>query len=449
MIELCLPKRLVDRLENKFDKYEVDHPALSRTEKVNLTEETYLLCLYILFCIANGKDSLNFENTSFRQSTNINSVKMRRIVNKYERVLSLLSDGDKPIIQRGDSYSTGNGKVKAFSKTCRFHINLDNSPISKVRVTKAKNLSKLRQEITEKSYPDFIQQYYKQVLSKIYLEAEQAENYLIQNYKEDKEGYAEHALVHFYRAYQPVYNIIVGNHYLVLERSGRLHHNFSSLKNQLRQFLRIEREPDKDWVEVDISACSAFLLANYLTKKGVKGKDVGSFSRLASSDGFYTRLYEYCEFDSYKEERDKLEELSDYKGNKDKIKSSFIKFLNRGKIGNTEYGSKQERLFYKVLYSCFPNVFREIEKINIDADTGEDKNSNLYQILTPLESSVMVNYLIPQLLERKLIAITRHDGVLCLERDSKAIKNIIEEGFQNILGQIPTIKIKKINYEAI
>lgn len=50
----------------------------------------------------------------------------------------------------------------------------------------------------------------------------------------------------------------------------------------------------------------------------------------------------------------------------------------------------------------------------------------MYSLMTSMVSSVMINYLVPRILEKDIPAITKHDGVLCLRKDSDTIVETIK-----------------------
>lgn len=437
-MQLCLPEELVERIDSSFKKYS-QYQKLTATTKRNRLNDIYFICHFIIDKIANGRDSQSEENTSFRQSANVYSKDMKFYVNKYNEVLEFLEESY--IVKSSKSYSTGAWGKKSHSKTYRFTFPMEFSPVLKVELKNPYILNKIHQRLNSAHVPDFLERYKTEILDRVSIDIEEAENYLIDIYKDRDKAYK---LIDFYRLYSPVGRIKIGLMHYQWEKGERFYHTLVGLNNKLRQFLKVLKEPRQGWVEVDISSCSAFLFSSYLLKNGHNEKDLVFFHRLTrlgsdnkQSRDFYTQILDYCIYQTTKDEGSFPEELDEYIGNKKKIKKALVAFFNRGaKSNRNPKRNKKEYILYETLRAYFPTVFREIEKINLSSKRG------FYDIVTPMESSVMVEYLVPKLLEKNLVGVTRHDGILCLCKDAEEIKKIIEAGFNERLGVLPAISIK-------
>lgn len=437
-MQICLPEELIERIDSSFKKYS-QYQKLTATTKRNRLNDIYFICHFIIVKIASGRDSQGEENTSFRQSANVSSKRMKFYVNKYNEVVKFLEESY--IVKSSKSYSTGAWGKKSHSKTYMFTFPMEFSPVLKVELKNPYILNKIHQSLNSAHAPDFLERYKTEILDRVSLDIEEAENYLINIYKDRDKAYH---LIDFYRLYSPVGRIKIGLLHYKWEKGERFYHTLVGLSNKLRPYLKVLKEPRQDWVEVDISACSAFLFSSYLLKKGHKGKDLAIFHRFTRLDSenkqtsnFYTQILDHCIYQITKDEGSFPEELDEYIGNKKKIKKALVAFFNRGaKSNRNPKRNKKEYILYESLRAYFPTVFREIEIINMESKRG------FYDIVTPMESSVMVEYLAPILLERNLIGITRHDGVLCLRKDAEEIKKIIEAGFNKQLGVLPAISIK-------
>lgn len=437
-MKICLPEELVERIDSSFEKYS-GYQTLSATTKRNRLNDIYFICHFIIDKIALGRDSQGEENTSFRQSANVSSKGMKFYVNKYNEVLEFLEESY--IIKSSKSYSTGAWGKKSHTKTYRFTFPMEFSPILKLELKNPYILNKIHQRLTSASVPEFLENYKTRILDIVGLDTEAAENYLIEIYK-DRDKACK--LIDFYRSYSPIGRIKIGHLHYQWKKGDRFYHTLVGLSNKLRQFLKVLKEPRQDWVEVDVSACSAFLFSSYLLKKGHQEKDLVIFHRLTrlgsdnnESSDFYSQILDYCIHQITKDEGSFPEELDEYISNRKKIKKTLVIFFNRGAKSNRNPRlNKKEYVLYETLRAYFPTVFKQIEEINMNNKRG------FYDIVTPMESSVMVEYLVPKLVEKDLIGVTRHDGVLCLRKDAEEIKEIIETGFNQQLGALPTIRIK-------
>ncbi|WP_139217807.1 hypothetical protein [Pontibacter chinhatensis] len=279
--------------------------------------------------------------------------------------------------------------------------------------------------------PDYLHRYRREVLSRVSLSEEAEESLLARQ--------GEYETLEFYREIYPVYNQRRRD-YLKLDGEGRLYHPFNSLSNGLRRFLRVDNRPEQpDWVEVDVSACYFFIFGAYLALEGHKGQDLVRFNAMANGGDLYTVLYDYCLGELMKQGRvGEVEELEErYGGTKELVKKAMLRSLNKRPKSNLS-ASNQHRSLYRVAREFFPTVFGEVERLN------REDNAVVYRTITRLESSVMVEYLVPRALDLGLVFITRHDGVICQLQDAEAIRQLILQGFRERLGREPNVHIKPV-----
>lgn len=430
-MHIYLPEELVQRIERSIDTYKDELPSLSPTKKRNKMEDIYFLCHYIIEKIAQ-KD----ENTGLSQAANVSSVKMKFYVNKYREILNFLIENY--IVKATEPYSSGYYGAPPFTRAYRLYSRMDLSPVVKLELTNSYLVEKLKNKPKHHNLPQYLERYREEILRKVYLDTEEAEKYLLEEYRR-----GPYEIMDFYRLYLPVYKLKTGSLYFKQEKSGRIHHNFSNLSSKLRRFLKVSNENNNDWVEVDISSCTPFLFSTYLIKQGHNSIDALLFHEMTRSGDFYTQLLEHVCYAETIQEGHQSEELEEYLGsrNRKRLKEAILKFFNRKPENNRNYRKREEYHLYESIRDSFPNVFKQLEHLQIDTQI-EGVKSGMYNLITPMESSVMVEYLIPQLLEKNLVGITRHDGVLCLSKDAEEIKKIIETGFKQQLGVSPTVKIK-------
>lgn len=250
--------------------------------------------------------------------------------------------------------------------------------------------------------------------------------------------------------------------YFVADRQGRVHHNVSCLKRELRQFLRVDGEP---LVELDISnsqplfcgltyfiwlknGCSfadlhssdplsgalrlneehlELLIAtrSYLssTKKQKEGKGKGIPLRcpplgIVNNDAMrYLVLCEQGQLYEYLAEK-AGEDLSDY-ATRNKFKQkvfSHVMFARKKHMDNS-------------LAQVFKQEFPSIYELVMDAK-HKDK-SRLAGWMQQVESDLVIDRVVKRFIEERPNAfiLTIHDSVLTKKRDAKFVRKLFQQEF--------------------
>lgn len=439
---IYLPQEAVDWVDRDFNKLKEivsgGGGKWSRTVEERLRERTLFLIWYVitrrLFPAKGENGELLREKSSLKEFVNIHRDELARYGGSthYYSIRKFLEQ--IPLLMVNEAYSTGQPERKrdSFTKGYRllgvFH---SSRSITRVRLSDPHLLRKLTAAKVGQ-VPDYLHRYRREVLNRVSLSEEAEENLLANQ--------GDYETLEFYRAIYPVYNLRRRD-YLKLDKEGRLYHPFNSLGNSLRRFLRIDNRPEQpDWVEVDVSACYFFIFGSYLARQGYKEQDLERLNAMASSGDLYTALYDHCIGELIKQGRDgEIEELEEkYGGTKELVKKAMLRSLNKSPESNLSTSNKHLTL-YRVAREFFPTVFGEVERLN------REDNAVVYRTITRIESSVMVEYLVPRALDLRLVFITRHDGVICQRKDAETIMQLIRQGFKDKLDREPNIKVKRVS----
>ncbi|WP_299989341.1 hypothetical protein [uncultured Pontibacter sp.] len=439
---IYLPQEVVDWVDRDLNKLKElvlgGGGKWSRTVEKRLRERTLFLVWYVvtrrLFPAKGDNGKLSREKSSLKEFVNIHRDELVRYGGSthYYSIRKFLEQ--IPILVVNESYSTGQPERKrdSFTKGYRlvgvFH---SSRSITRLKLSDPHLLRKLTAAKVGQ-VPDYLHRYRREVLSRVSLSEEAEESLLASQ--------GDYETLEFYRAIYPVYNLRRRD-YLKLDKEGRLYHPFNSLDNSLRRFLRIDNRPEQpDWVEVDVSACYFFIFGAYLALEGHRGRDLERFNAMASGGNLYTALYDYCLGELMKQGRvGEVEELEErYGGTKELVKKAMLRSLNKKSKSNLSASNKHLTL-YRVAREFFPTVFGEVERLN------REDNVVVYRTITRLESSVMVEYLVPRALDLRLVFITRHDGVICQRQDAEAIRQLILQCFRERLGREPNVKLKCVS----
>ncbi|MFD1753570.1 hypothetical protein ACFSC6_00025 [Rufibacter sediminis] len=425
----------------------------------NFRESCYIICHIILMDIAMGQTKEGKANTSFNQHAAVDSRELNYYVRRYKDMLDFLKA--KNIIgvlkKKGrESYSAGNNGFEPMAKRYYFIGELEGQKLVAVPIKGKIRLKKLTEKRLNRTYQNKKEEVpltkallkYRDILfSRISLNADKAIEYAIDKY--ERGGYDK--ITKFYRAYAPVFRFRTSTYFQLEPFVCRLHHSFTGLNNDYRQFLVFDKVEGQKLVEVDVSACNPFLLAAHLWKEGNRDKNLDTFFNLTVKQDFYTEIFRYCIQHTPEMSEVLKSKYFDSEGgvNRKAVKTSINKFFNRTGEANRTKGGEAETTFYKVLFQHFPTVFYEVERLNAESVKEGHGLTGVYDLLTGLESGVTIDYVVPRILKKGILAITRHDGIICLEKDAKAIEDLMVKGFEEIFGEeSPVIKIKSIKQEV-
>lgn len=201
---------------------------------------------------------------------------------------------------------------------------------------------------------------------------------------------------------------------------GRVFGNISSLKRELRQALRLGKDPLRN---VDICCCQPALLGRLAqeaagSSRATRGEcnydapnhgDIGNFTRLVQSGG----LYEFLVVN--------LRNRSCPAFTRDDVKQRFMADI-LAKRGN--YPSAVEDVFRE----NFPTVYQFIRDVNRDGAA----HANLIRLLQRAESDLVIHTVAADLVVRRpeMFILTLHDSVFVTERDIPCVVDAFEAAFK-------------------
>jgi len=212
---------------------------------------------------------------------------------------------------------------------------------------------------------------------------------------------------------------------------GRVFNNISALKRELRQALRLGKDPLSN---VDIRCCQPALLGRLAQEAAIQqaaatqqaaagqqaaadaacnydvqiGGDIGNFSRLVKNGGFYEFLMS------------NLQNRSRPVLTRDDVKKRFMADI-LAKQGN--YPSVVEAVFRE----HFPTVHRFIRKVNRDGA----EHANLIRLLQRAESDLVIGIVAADLSVRwpQMFMLTLHDSIFATGQDIPFVVEAFEAAF--------------------
>lgn len=214
-------------------------------------------------------------------------------------------------------------------------------------------------------------------------------------------------------------DIVDKDFHLSVGTYGRISNNISCLKRELRQALRLGKDPLS---YVDIRCCQPALLGK-LAEEATRQQgatrvvcnydapdhgDIGSFSKLVQSGGFYEFLMENM----------RNRPCSVF--TRDAVKERFMADI-LAKRGN--YPSAVEDVFRE----HFPTVHRFIRNINKDGS----EHANLIRLLQRAESDLVIGTVAADLSVRRpeMFILTLHDSIFATSQDIPVVRDAFEAAF--------------------
>ena len=201
---------------------------------------------------------------------------------------------------------------------------------------------------------------------------------------------------------------------------GRVSNNITSLKRELRQALRLGKDPLSN---VDIRCCQPALLGKLAQEATEQqratsgacnydvqcGGDIGSFGNLVQMGEFYEFMVV------------KLSNRSCPVFTRNEVKERFMKDI-LAKRGN--YPSLVEDLFCEL----FPTVYRFIRHVNKDGS----EHANLIRRLQRAESDLVIHTVAADLAVRRpgMFFLTLHDSIFATEQDIPFVVEAFETAFK-------------------
>jgi hypothetical protein len=264
------------------------------------------------------------------------------------------------------------------------------------------------------------------------------------------EGWQE--LVESYKANTHQYNCIMASamqiinkvpSYSIDETEGRFHSPITSMKRELRQFLRIDGKPLKN---IDIKNSQPYLSTiiltypskvAWLTKnpafqmllqslKVSQNEDVKKYIYMVASGHFYEYLMQEFSIEGLKLTRKET-----------KLQVLRILFA-RNRMPKDEINRKARQIFI----ARFPTVHRIFSKVR-----GRAENSNRFSILLArIESYLMLNVILKRINKElpNIIAMTIHDSIMTgiLTDEVEAVREIMNDVLTEFIGFQPKIEIE-------
>lgn len=235
---------------------------------------------------------------------------------------------------------------------------------------------------------------------------------------------------------------------------NRFHSNATSMKRELRSYLRID---GKTLTNLDIKNSQAYLSTIILTypakvaglakniafqmllqtlKPSVNKDDVKRYISLVICGNFYEYL-----MIKFAEEGIVL--------SRDETKNQVLRILFAPNRLPKDETNRKCRLIFK---KCFPTVYRVFSKVRGRDQGTKFETSNRFPILlATIESFLMLDVIMRRIHKERpdIIAITIHDSIMTgiLTDDIEAVRKIICEEMTDFVGFAPTIKIEEYKEE--
>ena len=400
--------------------------ALCKEEgKENRNNRQYIL--YLLNTITRKSYQKENEEHNFNTFITLNSDIFKRILTtrnyhlidilkKYEAIETKKNSEGKEI------YSTGKGSTPAFSKGYRFTKKHTKSKLKFEQITLKSLVTKIKKANDDKKKKLLKTSYIANVVSSIKdlrfnyddaLDFIESQNFNIEKYN------------FWVLQLENLKKINDTNLILTTDGNGRLYHNVTSLPTKLLELCYWKN--GQPLLEIDISNCAPYLLNKIILNK---------YKLKSFSDDLPTDILEYAEITSggYLYEHLMAYEGLDYNNpiERREYKTKFFKSVFYGKYHNSRY--------FKNFKQIFPNVAAVI--IEAKKYNYEDLSNKLMNV----ESDLMIKMVLPRLYKHKksLSIITKHDAIICKEKDTFLINNIIQECCYDFIDLVPTIKEAKI-----
>lgn len=397
-------------------------------------------CFHFIFLLLERKV---YENESLLAYTGMHSKFLEkelgtRYAGKVQRYLE-----NARIIKKNEKYKSA-GFPQSFAFVGNGEIFLEYQELVDYKFTCQSVVKKLLNADANfnKDLEPFLQEYFEKVILKHSI------NEMVLSYLKNAKSWDDNYQI--IEAFVQIRNILRGKMFINRKVNGRLYHNFNQLNKIFRGFiLNSDIGKTLDLVEVDISSCQPYLFSSFLRREHAMDgspapKDLIIFHEMTLKKDFYTSLYNHLIYSHTIEESDLLEITGMEKYNRNLFKDIVIKIFNWNPVyANSRQNDLYE--FYYLLKSEFPTVYNKVEKINllVNSDNVNKRGSNKVGELTEgLESQIMIDVLIPKLLELRITGFTIHDGILVSKEHAETVKTIIQDGFNQLLGYKPYVKIK-------
>ena len=244
-------------------------------------------------------------------------------------------------------------------------------------------------------------------------------------------------VLYLVKSFLPIERIRRGNISLNQDDFGRVYNPFVHLKKVYRRHILDKSTGElMNLVEVDISACYAFIFSSLLRKKYPVNKcprDLRIFHAMTTGGVFYRDLFKYL--NDLEEVDLSDDELQEEGFDRATFKDSINAIFNRRPKENNRQSFIDHQL-YKDLKRAFPTVYNELEAVN-------GLNHRMaHQIVTQHETDAMVGDVLRQIVEHEIPAILVHDGVLVKPNYADLVKGMIQEAFAGRLGYKPFVRVK-------
>ena len=179
--------------------------------------------------------------------------------------------------------------------------------------------------------------------------------------------------------------------------NNRLDHNLTSLNKDTMKIIK----GDNDLIEIDMKNCQFAIHAYWMKQEGIcVHEDVQRYYEMCSNGTLYDELAEKLNIA------------------RDEAKQVMMKLA----FSSEKYYTPYKKLFKE----HFPNVVA-----HIDGFKKEKKNSILFSIeLQQLESEIFVDNLYPNIKERGLFCLTKHDSLFVKRADEEQVVEIIRAYFK-------------------
>jgi len=199
----------------------------------------------------------------------------------------------------------------------------------------------------------------------------------------------------------------------------RYHNNATTLKRELRRFLRVDGEP---LVEIDIKAAQPLFLGLVARQRGIPEAD---------------RFLRVCEGDLYKH-------LADKGGwSREQVKEHLMK-----RAMFSPNNSRWQKTAVKKFFDReFPEMARFFRQAKYGRKTKE--NPKPHNKLARMAQKAEVNFVIFTVCERirrerpGCWLTTIHDSILCLPDDGEYVRSVMENEFEK-LGVKPKLEVKQL-----
>ncbi len=415
----------VDKVRDFLNNVRKDGEPLSKTNYQNQLDGH----VWFLANLLEAKSQAKVGESSLRQWTNMDSRIIRRYLGNHDVAIrdNLIKLG---IIGHNKSFKVGRN-----SMSYRF---LDTPPGKDLIVydyqskTLIKKLLKAAKDL-ESSLADPVLNLYHERLRGYGISGDAFDG-LIRFSQGLQEG---DDVMYLVKSFLPVERIRRGNISLTQDDFGRIYNPFVGLKKAYRRHIfDVATGEMMNLVEVDISACYAFIFSSHLRKQCKTDdcpRDLRRFHAMTTGGAFYRDLFKYL--NDLEEVDLSDDELREEGFDRPTFKDSINAIFNRRPKENNREAFIDHQL-YKDLKKAFPTVYDYLEGIN-----GPDHHT-AHWMVTKHESDAMVDDVLRQIVEHEIPAILVHDGVLVKPNYADLVKGMIQEAFAGRLGYKPFVRVK-------